>query len=187
MKNDASSAMMKAKQKKPWLIISMVVLYCLYASNANFVYATSDTLNLGVTAHITAKCAFMTGGPSGSTVSFGQYNAILENATSPARSSGGFDAKCTKSTTTQIAMDPGLYAGHATVASHAMSDGQGNYLSYEIYSDAAMSTVWDSSNTVSYTDQGNAFASLPIYASIPAGQDVPAGEYSDTVTMTLSY
>jgi spore coat protein U-like protein len=68
-----------------------------------------------------------------------------------------------------------------------MSNGLGNYLSYEIFSDSGRVTVWNTTNTVAYTDAGGAATSLPIYASIPAGQDTVAGEYSDTITLTITY
>ena len=33
----------------------------------------------------------------------------------------------------------------------------------------------------------NATVMVPIFGSIPAGQDVPIGSYSDTITATISF
>lgn len=181
------SVTMGKTRRKPWLLVAMIVSFCLFSCNANFVYADSDNLNLGVTTTINAKCKFMTDGPSGSTLEFGQYNVISENEISARNSTGSFDAKCTKSTSSEIGMGSGLYAGNASATTRAMSDGMGNYLSYEIYTDAGGVSVWSESNTVSFTDVGDSYTTMPVYASIPPGQDVAAGEYSDTVVMTISY
>lgn len=184
------SSQTKHTYRKSWLAIAMAVVFCVNANNETLVFASSsDNINLGVTSYINAKCAFKTStGPSGQTVSFGTYDPVLTNATQASTASGSFDVKCTKNTSAQIAMGTGQYAAYASSgATRAMSDGVSNYLAYEIYSDAAMTTVWNETNTVPFTDNGGSSTNLPIYAEIPAGQQVAAGSYNDTVMMTISY
>ncbi len=62
-------------------------------------------------------------------------------------------------------------------------------MKYALYSDSGRTTVWGNTvgtNTVSGT---YAIAQLPltVYGSIPAGQSIPAGNYTDTVTVTITY
>ena len=58
----------------------------------------------------------------------------------------------------------------------------GNYLNYELYSNAGRTTVWDNaSNRVAYTAASKAAQTLTIYGRVAGGQDAAAGSYTDTV------
>ena len=62
-----------------------------------------------------------------------------------------------------------------------------NYLTYEMYNESAHTTVWNASNTVSYTAASKASTGLTLYGRVSAGQDVPVGSYSDTVIATITF
>jgi spore coat protein U-like protein len=64
------------------------------------------------------------------------------------------------------------------------------FLTYELYKDAAYSTVWG--NTVGTgLDTGAAPNRNPrnftVYGSVPAAQDVTVGSYADTVVATVNF
>ena len=65
-----------------------------------------------------------------------------------------------------------------------------NTLSYNLYLDAARSSVWGDTNngTAQYTSGLNLFAiTVPIYGRIPARQNAKAGNYTDTVVITMLF
>jgi spore coat protein U-like protein len=61
-----------------------------------------------------------------------------------------------------------------------------NTLNYELYFDAAMTTVWGVGADSHGVAAGNA-ASVPLYGRIFALQDAAVGNYSDTVTVTFNF
>jgi len=64
-----------------------------------------------------------------------------------------------------------------------------NYVQYELYSDSARSQRWGNTldiDTVNNTGTGSS-QSLTVYGRVPAPQSVPSGDYSDTVTVTITY
>ena len=65
-------------------------------------------------------------------------------------------------------------------------------LSYNLYTTLQHATIWgDGSGTTAINSNTNASQSTvtthTIYGLIPAGQDVPAGNYSDAITITVSF
>ena len=83
-------------------------------------------------------------------------------------------------------MTVGLGVGANNSGGRRMTNGS-DFLSYEIYTDSTRSTVWNTSNTVSYTPASKAAASLDVYGRVPGGQDVAVGNYSDTVLATINF
>ena len=59
-------------------------------------------------------------------------------------------------------------------------------LNYELYFDAAMTTVWGVGADSHGVAAGNA-ASVPFYGRIFAQQDAAVGAYSDTITVTFNF
>ncbi|KCZ59657.1 hypothetical protein HY30_13710 [Hyphomonas chukchiensis] len=70
-----------------------------------------------------------------------------------------------------------------------MTDGS-NTLSYNLYTNSGYGTVWGDgtggSSDVTGTGSGSV-QDLTVYGRMPAGQGEPAGDYSDTVTATITY
>jgi spore coat protein U-like protein len=90
---------------------------------------------------------------------------------------------CTKGSTGLVSLDNGLnFSGGA----RRMKTGT-NFLSYEMYNDAGRTTVWNASNTVSYTAASKASTGLTLYGRVAGGQDVAVGSYSDTVIATITF
>jgi spore coat protein U-like protein len=68
-----------------------------------------------------------------------------------------------------------------------MTDGNGNYLLYELYQDESHTTIWGNTaeTGLSLTGTGSA-SNVNVYIKISAGQNVPAGNYQDTVLVTAT-
>ena len=143
----------------------------------------SSTGNASVSATIVADCTI-----AGSTLSFGSYDPLGANSTAALTVSGNaLSVACTRGATgVTVTLDNGLYSANASGTTRAMLGG-GAYLSYELYSDAAMTTVWNTTNAVSYTPTSMAATGLTVYGSIPGGQNVSVASYTDSVIATVNF
>lgn len=95
---------------------------------------------------------------------------------------------CTGNSSYTIALGAGTGFG-ATFAARKMSFGEAT-LDYNIYTDAAHTTVWGNGTVGGSTVSGTGTLGLvthTAYGSIPAGQSTDAGVYTDSVSVTLNY
>ena len=149
-------------------------------------FAATATTTFSVTANVISSCTI-----SAANLAFGNYDPIVVNAASPLNVSSTVTVACTKGDVVTVGLNAGLHGAQATGTTRAMSSGGAtpSYLSYEIYQNAGMSTIWGNSGggLYSYTSLGKAPAAIPDYGQIPAGEDVPIAAYSDTITATVTF
>jgi spore coat protein U-like protein len=143
--------------------------------------AGSVTGSLAVTASISSNCTV-----NASTMPFGAYDPIVANKTIALNATGAISITCNISTPATVTLNAGLYGAFATGTTRAMKDGAADYLSYELYTSAARTTVWNASNSVGYVGTGSA-SPLSVYGQILAAQTKPAASYSDSVGITVSF
>jgi spore coat protein U domain-containing protein, fimbrial subunit CupE1/2/3/6 len=142
------------------------------------VEATAATSSFTVSASVSANCTISAGA-----LAFGSYDPVSANASTDLDQTSTITVACTKGSTGVVALDDGVNASGST---RRMKAGT-NYLNYEMYNDAGRTTVWNASNTVSYTAASKASTGLTLYGRVAAGQDVPVGSYSDTVIATITF
>lgn len=154
------------------------------ATEANAQTATST---FTVTATVAANCTITTVG-----ITFGSYDPVVAHQATPLDSNGSVTVACTSGATTTIGMDQGLTPTATSTAAapeRQMASGP-DFLRYDLYQDAARTTVWGDVGTpaeVTYVSTSFAPTLIDIFGQIPAGQDVNVGTYSDTVTATISF
>ncbi len=149
------------------------------AGGAAFAQATTS---LGVSADVTNNCTIA----AAPALTVGNYNVLSPTALTPTAT---LAVTCTTGAVATIALDPGSNASHATGTTRAMSDGT-DYLSYELYSDAGLSTVWGNTSGTDVVEPAapsTAVVDYTVYASVPAQQTVSAGTYTDSVAVTVSF
>lgn len=175
--------------KKPLLAIALTTTLVFGVSgNMGRVNAATDTANLPVSASIANKCKLS----NPVAVAFGTYDPIDVNASSPLDANGTFDIRCNKGGSGVMSLSLGQNDANVPSgfgATRAMSDGSTNYLAYELYTTTGRSTVWNTTNTLTYgpaaTGQNQ---TQTVYGRIPGGQyDAVTGNYSDTVVVTVTY
>ncbi len=160
-------------------MLAVVVLHSLG------VFAGTTTGSLTVTATVSSACSLSSGG----TASFGSYDAVTANATSPLTVDTSFQLQCTNGTNPYIMLSQGNYASSGSTDAlpiRNMSDGQGHLLNYQLYTTAGRTTIWDNAVGLKQPATG-LMQTIKVYGSIPAGQNVPVGSYLDTVVITVSY
>jgi spore coat protein U-like protein len=151
---------------------------------AGVAQAATTTTTFAVTATVLSTCS-----ATAATLAFPNYTpgagAQIGNTT--------ISVKCTKNTPFTVALDAGSTTGDA-YAQRLMASGV-NTLQYNLYTTAALGTVFGDGNagtsTVAGTGLGVATAnSVQVFGQVPdsaTNQAAIAGSYSDTITVTVSY
>jgi spore coat protein U-like protein len=144
-------------------------------------FAQAATGSLISTATIGKVCVLTAGA-----VAFGNYDPVGVNSSTALDQSGSFTVACTKNTSYTVSLGTGLHAAGST---RQMSSGGStpDYLAYELYLDAARTTVWNSTNMASGTAANISPVTLTVYGRIAPHQNVGAGSYTDTVFSTVNF
>jgi len=159
---------------KGWVCLS---LFCLTAMNA--IASSTTTTTFAVSANIPVSCTV-----SAVPLTFGNYTGLVLPVTTTV------SATCTNGHAYNIGLDAGIGSG-ATVAIRKMTGGgaSSSTLNYSLYQDSGHTTVWGNTpgtNTVSSTGTG-VQQNFTVYGQIPAGQTSVAGNYVDTITVTVNF
>jgi len=99
-----------------------------------------------------------------------------------------FNVKCTQGTDYDVGLDAGTTSGGSTTT-RKMTDGSGNTVDYKMFSDSGRTTNWGdtvNTDTVNATGSGSDQA-YTIYGRVPPQATPPVGNYTDTVTITVTY
>jgi spore coat protein U-like protein len=139
--------------------------------------ATKST-TFQVTANVTQNCVI-----SAAPLAFAAFNGTNDLA-----NSAPITVYCTSGTAFDVGLNGGL---NFSAGLRRMAGAGSDYLSYNLYTTNAYSTVWDTTNVVSGTGAGMTTAqTLTVYGRLLASDNsgaVGAGSYADTVTATITY
>lgn len=141
--------------------------------------AQTATATLTVTARVVPVCTI-----ANQALAFGDYDT--NTATDNDAPVVNITVQCTRGS--QFTLSLGNGGAYTTV--RRMTDGGGNYLEYQLFSDAGHTTEWtnpSATQTASLPGAGLNPYTFPVYGRIRAGQDVPTGNYADAVTMTVNF
>lgn len=156
---------------------SFVALLALAAPN--MACAAQDQTTFAVTASVVAACAV-----SATNMLFGSYDPT---SATPNDKQSTVNVTCTNGVSYAIGLDAGGGSG-ATVAARKMSAST-DLLTYSLYTDSGRMTVWGNTanvDVVSSTGTG-VLQAFTVYGRAPAAQTAPVGNYTDTVTVTVTF
>ena len=154
----------------------------VFAAFGSPVSAATATTNLGVSATVTVNCTIST-----AALAFGSYDPVGTNAAANLDGTGTVTVACTKGTTATVGLGLGLNASGST---RRMSDGSGNFLTYEMYQDSGHTTVWGNAGGALLSPAAapsKAARNFTVYGQVAGNQDAAAGAYSDTVVATVNF
>lgn len=171
---------------QPYIRIAAAVLaLCGAALPAS---AGTGTATFTVTATVINSCTITT-----NNIAFGNYDPAVATATT---AQGAVNTKCTMGDSVSVALNQGLNpAGGSTAAVPArqMSAPGPILLPYHIYTASGGTTEWGTGTVGTNTPPAQTSASVntalvfTTYGTILAGVNVPAGNYTDTVTATVTF
>jgi spore coat protein U-like protein len=135
----------------------------------------TDTMN--VTATVVASCNV-----SANNLVFGNYDPLGGDVDGSAT----IAVTCSNGAGWTLNLDGG---SEGSTAARKMNDGGSNKLSYQLFSNAARTQVWDDGTASNATGTGSGSAQTQtVYGRIAGSQSsVPIGSYSDTITATVIY
>jgi spore coat protein U-like protein len=145
--------------------------------------ASTATGTLTVNATVIKVCLISNG-----TLNFGNYNPTAATALTATTT---VTLTCTPGSSYNIGMNAGSGSGGTTSLREMTLSGGSATLGYELFQDSGYSVNWGNTvgtNTLSGTTSSSALANtINIYGEIPANEVAGVGNYSDSVTMTVTY
>ncbi len=142
--------------------------------------AAQQSTQFQVTLTVQAECRLT----SASDMAFGNTGVIQTAITSTST----IGVQCTNTTPYNIGLNAGAGAG-ATVAARRLTSGAGATITYELFRDASRSQQWGNTvgtDTLAGTGTG-VVQTLTVYGRVPAQGTPAAGNYTDTVQVTVTY
>jgi spore coat protein U-like protein len=129
------------------------------------------------------SCSFM----SVTAPAFGTYDVFSAASNDTA---GSLSYSCTGGATVTITLSRGSAPSFSP--RQMQRSGGGTPMSYNLYLDAGHAQIWGDGTSSTFVSgptspADNAVNVVPIFGSIPAGQDVAVGGYGDTVVVTLNF
>ena len=113
-------------------------------------------------------------------VAFGVYDPFSSTSLD---STGIVAVTCSPAAPYTVALSP----GNAAQIARELRSGA-NVLAYNLFTDATRSSVWGDGTGLTATVSGSGSAGgHPIYGRIPSRQNVAVGNYSDAITVTITF
>lgn len=160
------------------------LLLLLLGSGAFFVpkaWAGNATANLSVTATV----------PPAVNVDTVPVNNISYDVLTGSNTSSTITLTASPGTTLTILIGQGQNPGTGSSDSNPvrrMSDGQGNFLDYELTKDDSFNNDWGNTGPTGVTLTGTGSQqNVPFYLRISSGQNAKVGNYTDTLMVTTLY
>lgn len=153
--------------------------YLLGAPTCASLTASNGTFPFSATANVINDCNI-----SATNVNFGTAS-VLSGALA---ATGSITAQCTNGDAWKIALNGG---GSGNVTARQMQrSGGGGAINYGLYTDAAHSVTWgdDTGGSATVTGVGTGTSQVvTVYGAVPAQTTPAPGNYSDTITATISF
>lgn len=178
---------------------SYIAIFCCgYLTSVLPVYALESPVSqpFAVTATLTNGCILGSGATDAATfgtINFGNLSSLFSNVdviSTP--NSGTIVLKCTPNTQVTVSLDNGLNSAGGVGAGRYMKRvGGTETLKYQLYQNSGLSTIWGNGTNggsfMTFTADGTV-QQWTIYARLFSMVALPtAGQYSDTVTVSVIY
>jgi spore coat protein U-like protein len=178
LKNAAACAVHVFSSKRAWIGAALITA-CIFVPPPARADSTTDSFT--VSAHVVSSCEVIA-----SDLDFGDYNPVAAANVDAATS---LSVTCTNGTGYNVGLDLGLGAGASTAMRYMVDGGAVHALGYTLYQNAGRTTLWGTtvgSNTRAGAGTGSA-ATIDVFGRIPMNQAVPSGNYSDTITVSVTW
>ena len=162
-----------ASFRHPGVLLAMA---CLFIGDP--ARAVTSTGLQNVRAQVNGSCTIAVG----TVIAFGNLTATSALAVAQADATGSIVVSCSSGTLYLLAMDGGSnYSGV-----RRMANGPGQYLTYDIYPSSARTVPLGGSVSASLVSDGTA-QTFYAYGRVPAQTAGGSGNFTDTLTFTVTY
>jgi spore coat protein U-like protein len=159
-------------------VLAPLAAVCTVLAVPLAVQSATKTATFNVTATIQNDCTI-----SAAALAFGNVGTVTANVDAVSQ----VTITCTPMTNYTVGLDGGSVVG-STVADRKMSKGT-DRLGFQLYRDAARTQVWGltvGTDTAGGTGTGTT-ETITVYGRIMPQNTPPAGNYSNTITATITY
>lgn len=155
--------------------IALVVAAAAAVVSTPALAAGTATGTVAVSLNVSSACS-VTAEP----LNFGSVSALdaVVVASSPTT------VKCTPGAAYQVYLDYGSNA--AATTQRKLKSAAGDLIDYNLFSDAGRTLAWGGATGVTGTGSGTD-QPMTIYGRVPVQAAKPAGDYTDSVTVTVNY
>ncbi len=164
-----------------------LLLSALLCSGSALAQQKTEQRSTELTLVLAQSCQFSgNNGASFGTLDFGSFSLLTAPRFANSQlGAGSIQLQCNAGVNFKILINQGLHG--SSVNSRQLKDLQrGGTLDYQLYRDPQRSQIWDDNTGLSAVATG-LLQQFNVYATLPA-QPVPAsGQYSDTLTVTVSW
>jgi spore coat protein U-like protein len=155
--------------------------------------ATTVTGQITSSLILTSSC--QVNGASGSSnlnfgaLNFGTTNSLFTAATGQVLGGGGgaLSILCSSGTTPSVKVRAGANDGKSPGGSRALFDGVGNYVPYDLYTDAGHSQLLAIDGVINLSASTGVAQTVNIYGQAMGKAGLPAGTYTDTIAVELTF
>ena len=149
------------------------------AGTVGSVKAATATASLPVSATVPVSCI----AAAGTAMAFGNLTTTLALAVTQADTTGTLTVTCTNGASYSVVAGDGRNYS----SGWRMDNGSGQYVTYQLYSDAGRGTAFVRAGTsLSYTGNGAA-QTVTVYGRVPAQTAGGSGSFTDSVSFTVTY
>ncbi|PWC22955.1 spore coat protein U [Brenneria roseae subsp. roseae] len=167
--------------------------FSFFALLTSPLFALTVSSSFTVNASIQKGCAFGSSVNSSQsamgTINFGTQSAAASNVdVASTAGNGSIVITCTPGITVTVEMDYGLHGGNSTQR-YVMNTAGTHLLPYQLYRDAARTQVWGTdASALNISSFPSATQTYTVYARyFGASPYPPAGQYTDSITVSLTY
>lgn len=156
-----------------WITLALLII-------KNGAYAATATTTLPVSTTVANTCDTLTA----TDLMFGNYDPTSATATD---GSSSISVRCTLDDGYTISLNQGTTSG-GSISQRLMTNGS-QTVNYNLYTTSGRTIIWGDSlagSIVSGTGTGT-LDSYTVYGRIPPLQTIAAGNYSDTITVSVDY
>lgn len=155
--------------------------------------ATTVTGVINATLTLTTSClvngATGTSGLDFGTLSFGTATSLFTEADGQVLGSGGgaLTIQCSAGTSPVITVGAGAHDGLSTGGTRALSDSNGHFVPYDLYSDTGHSTLVAINGTIAPGLSTGVAQTINLYGKAVGKTGLPAGSYTDVINVSLTF
>lgn len=119
---------------------------------------------------------------------FGTATSLFTEANGQVLGGGGaLSILCSTGTTPAVTVRAGANDGQSAGGTRALADGGGNFVPYDLYTDAGRSQILPIDGTVNLAASTGVAQTVNIYGKAVGKPGLPAGTYTDTVAVELTF
>ena len=157
--------------------------------------AQAATVTGSINSTLTLISACQVNGSSGTSglnfgaLNFGTQDALFVTANAQVLGGGGgaMSILCSAGTVPVIKVRAGLHDGQSSGGTRALADGSGNFVPYDLYTDAGRTALLAVDDTITLPTSTGAAQTVNLYGKAVGKAGLPAGVYSDTISVELSF